>query len=192
MDNREHISFIAFHCLQQAANNPADHPITPEFLREIADAMEAINTSIAESGYDNEEADQAFGPMNDDWSHRFERVIHPNGIEGDPDGGDGRELYIISDGSGPLKIGHSNRATGRVPRLQTGNPRILTVIHTVTGLDSASAVERRVHGILAGRRVRPDGEWFDVTLEEALRAIEMARYCQQRVNAEFNLILEGA
>lgn len=69
----------------------------------------------------------------------------------------GGVVYFVSDGSA-IKIGHTTRSVSkRVAELQTGNPRVLTVVRTMPG---PLELERAYHEMFAARLVRPGGEWF--------------------------------
>ena len=66
-------------------------------------------------------------------------------------------IYFVQSGEdGPLKIGKANSPYSRINELQTGSPERLYMRAT---LDVPDSVERGLHAILGGCRVR--GEWFD-------------------------------
>lgn len=66
-------------------------------------------------------------------------------------------VYIVEDGLG-IKIGYTaGPAASRVADLQTGNPRLISVIATISG--ASDIVELHLHNEFAQWNVR--GEWFD-------------------------------
>ncbi len=66
-------------------------------------------------------------------------------------------VYVIEDGLG-VKIGYTvGPAASRVADLQTGNPRLISVIATISG--ASDIVELHLHNQFAKWNVR--GEWFD-------------------------------
>lgn len=83
----------------------------------------------------------------------------------------GYTVYVIGvDTEGPVKIGVTkNNAATRLADLQMGSAEELHVLHTVSGVQRD--VERKVHSALASARRR--GEWFSVSLTEAIDAIEL-------------------
>lgn len=82
-------------------------------------------------------------------------------------------VYIICQegGQSPVKIGISVKVDSRFSTLQAANPNRLQVYKTFPyrTVTLAQKVERRVHSLLKERRIR--GEWFDVSPEEAEKAI---------------------
>lgn len=84
-----------------------------------------------------------------------------------------KSVYVIADGDGRRKIGFSQNAQTRLAQLQAAaGGQLLLERHFVCGINQAGAVERLAHQLLAEKRLT--GEWFDVTLEEAVAAIEEA------------------
>lgn len=82
-------------------------------------------------------------------------------------------LYIMSDGTGPWKVGRSkNEVEERRDAGQTFNPRKLHVVSRVWCPDVVVA-EAKAHRILAAHR-RGRGEWFDCTLRQAMQAVAVA------------------
>jgi hypothetical protein len=68
-------------------------------------------------------------------------------------------VYFVSDGTA-VKIGHTTgKVTDRVKQLQTGNPRLITVVRTIPGDQS---LERSYHERFAERLVRQNSEWFAI------------------------------
>jgi predicted GIY-YIG superfamily endonuclease len=80
-------------------------------------------------------------------------------------------VYVIGSGGGPVKIGYARNVNKRLQSLQIGSHEQLYVLETIDRLThkEALAIERAVHKELADKRVR--GEWFDVSLDEAMKAI---------------------
>jgi hypothetical protein len=85
----------------------------------------------------------------------------------------GDYVYIITWDGGPQKIGRSNKPAGRLIGLQTAIPHSLQVARTWhRPLNDANLVERTAHRLLHSARMA--GEWFNVTTDEAVIAIEEA------------------
>ena len=85
-------------------------------------------------------------------------------------------VYIIAESStGPLKIGIAANPEGRLADLQVGNPRPLLLVHSFACGSRAKAeqAERNFHRILAAYSIR--GEWFDCSIEEAIKQIPFVR-----------------
>lgn len=83
-------------------------------------------------------------------------------------------VYVIGATDGPQKIGVASDVEARRVMLQTGNPAGLVVVHHwALPRPAAFAIEGRAHWHLRDRHVR--GEWFDVTPDEAILAVEAAR-----------------
>ena len=81
-----------------------------------------------------------------------------------------RFVYVAGDQNGALKIGISFNPTQRLTQLQHTSPLVLHHQTSVSG--SARSVERVAHLLLSEKRLR--GEWFDVSIEEAIAAVELA------------------
>jgi T5orf172 domain len=80
-------------------------------------------------------------------------------------------VYVIGARTGALKIGVAENCDARLMRLQDGNPRVLTVKYRANfNRAEAFVVEGATHEILSLHRVR--GEWFDVSLRQAVGAIQ--------------------
>ena len=78
---------------------------------------------------------------------------------------DGRGcIYFITDGTGCVKIGKSNDlAKYRLYSLQTGNPRPLTILISITmSKDVLSKAENALHSLFAEYRITNTivSEWF--------------------------------
>jgi|SRR5579859_647860 len=88
----------------------------------------------------------------------------------------GSHVYIIHevDAADICKIGITNNVAHRLSDLQISNWRQLVLAATVPVIAQSEAlkIERYVHQIFAGKRL--NGEWFRVTVQEALTAIGTA------------------
>lgn len=70
-------------------------------------------------------------------------------------------VYLISDSNNyTYKIGVSNNPEKRVKSLQTGNDRVLKIVHKVL-CENYSDVETALHNQYKFLKV--NGEWFDLT-----------------------------
>jgi len=78
-------------------------------------------------------------------------------------------IYILSDGDGVIKIGHSRDPVRRRKMLGREDCEI---VHVTKAYHEVERVERAAHKILRPHRVR--GEWFRVTPKEALEAVAQA------------------
>ena len=88
-------------------------------------------------------------------------------------------VYLIGVPGGFLKIGVSNDAPGRLRALQIAHHQPLELLFWSNCEEQecnrevrAEDLERRMHELLGTYRTR--GEWFEVTLEEAMFALKMA------------------
>lgn len=79
-------------------------------------------------------------------------------------------IYVMQAADGSLKVGHSRNPELRLQQI----PEAVDVLHQSGLVVDAELVERTAHRLLtlAGKHVR--GEWFAVTLGEAIDAIERA------------------
>lgn len=82
-------------------------------------------------------------------------------------------IYVIGPKGGPYKIGFSANPTARLSSLQTGTTDYL-ILHykEETDTEIAKVIEKLIHRQLAHKRIR--GEWFDVSLEEAIGEVRFA------------------
>lgn len=80
------------------------------------------------------------------------------------------KIYVMRAEDGTLKLGHSVDPERRAK--QVG--RAVEVVHETDVLEQVERIERLAHRVLAlhGRHIR--GEWFEASLDEAVRAIEIA------------------
>lgn len=84
-------------------------------------------------------------------------------------------IYVIAEStSGPCKIGITTDPRFRLSILQNGNPRKLTLAH-YKQINYLSRLEyERVAHALAGAAYQLVGEWFDITTDSAVRAVDEA------------------
>lgn len=84
-------------------------------------------------------------------------------------------LYVIAGPDRhPVKLGFSAQPEKRVGQLQTGSSVILSLHHTEEVADSQVKIaEKALHRLLGFRRL--SGEWFDLTVEEAISEVEHIR-----------------
>jgi len=78
--------------------------------------------------------------------------------------------YVVAHAPcGPCKAGITNNPRRRLRELQTGSPKKLKIWLCVRIPGGAQEVERKVHTAL--KPLRMEGEWFDLTVEEAVVAV---------------------
>jgi hypothetical protein len=81
-------------------------------------------------------------------------------------------VYVIGESEeGPVKIGRSNSPLYRMSMLQGGNGRKLSLYYFEEAKDRSRAHlhEQHVHFIFEDKRMV--GEWFDISVAEAIQAI---------------------
>jgi hypothetical protein len=83
-------------------------------------------------------------------------------------------LYVIaSSPEGPVKLGRSADPKRRVRQLQTGHSETLRLyLSEEVSAAEVNAMERAVHKTIGYKRLR--GEWFDITVEEAIEEVRHA------------------
>lgn len=83
-------------------------------------------------------------------------------------------LYVISDNSqGPVKIGFSKDPNKRVKQLQTGSNVKLSVFYTLSiNPKHRIILEKLIH--TATSHHKKHGEWFSLTVEDAIAEINFA------------------
>lgn len=82
-------------------------------------------------------------------------------------------IYVIGPAEGPFKIGYSANPNARLSSLQTGRTDKLILHYSEeTETDKAKVIEKLIHQTIAHKRIR--GEWFDVTLDEAIGEVRHA------------------
>jgi hypothetical protein len=81
--------------------------------------------------------------------------------------------YVIRSADGLVKIGTSTNVAARLRALQTSSPHRLELLHAFLVTDNgARELEGEAHRLLD--RHRCHGEWFDVTADAAVQAVEQA------------------
>lgn len=82
-------------------------------------------------------------------------------------------IYIIGPADGPYKIGYAADPNARLVNLQVGQAVELKLHYSEsTETTIAKVIEKLIHRTLAYKRIR--GEWFNVTLEEAIGEVRHA------------------
>jgi len=70
-------------------------------------------------------------------------------------------IYVFTDGE-YYKIGHTKyNPTIRLMQCQCGNPRRMEIVDCFF-VNNTVHIEQQLHDILKKKRVRPQGEWFDL------------------------------
>lgn len=92
-------------------------------------------------------------------------------------------IYAIGwDEGGPIKIGKAKTMRARLDILQTGCPYQLRILHHSRLYQTGAVyIERKIHSMLADSKMC--GEWFNVSLEEAIDAIESCSLANDNVTA---------
>lgn len=80
------------------------------------------------------------------------------------------KVYVMRADDGTIKLGHSRNPHTRARHI--GRP--VLVVHETPVLEHAEKIEKLAHRVLALHGKHLLGEWFESTLEEAVRAIEIA------------------
>jgi hypothetical protein len=84
-------------------------------------------------------------------------------------------VYVAEDSHGRVKIGVSADPNARLAQLQTGNPLSMRMAYVAAvKSDNGAGIERAAHETLA--RHRQSGEWFGVSVEMAVAAINAASF----------------
>lgn len=79
-------------------------------------------------------------------------------------------IYVIQSEGGPCKVGISVTPRSRVAQMQTGHPWKLKICQLFrVKINEAYAVERQAHAAMKRKALL--GEWFDVTVTEAVDAL---------------------
>lgn len=83
------------------------------------------------------------------------------------------QIYVLGPAGGPYKVGHSVEPTTRLATLQIGRESRL-IMHHCAHYEGVRAchLEKFAHRLLAEHRI--NGEWFDVSISQAIDAIELA------------------
>lgn len=80
-------------------------------------------------------------------------------------------LYVIGPNLGPFKIGKSTNLLSRFQSLYANNHLELFLFYaSQMPIKIDFALEKKVHALLSDKKAK--GEWFDVSLQQALEAIE--------------------
>lgn len=84
-------------------------------------------------------------------------------------------LYVIGNNTNRQKIGISKDVDKRLKNLQTGNPDKLTIHYKIEcpTIKDTLKLEKKIHAELSYKRL--SGEWFNMTVEEAVNYLEFAR-----------------
>lgn len=93
-------------------------------------------------------------------------------------------VYVISSGEGRFKIGRARDPMERMRGLQVASPVSLEMVYSVEVSQSTQA-EGHAHKLLTEHRLR--GEWFSVTREQAIAAVDSAAKAFPP-NAELDLV----
>lgn len=82
-------------------------------------------------------------------------------------------IYIIGGTEKPYKIGFSKEPHKRLKSLQTGYPEKLT-LHYIKEIDETQVrqLEKHIHRAIAYKRTK--GEWFNISLDDAISEINFA------------------
>lgn len=85
--------------------------------------------------------------------------------------GESEMVYVISDGSGFVKIGNTSNLNARLKQLQCGNPRDLKVLYTIPdgGIDLERALHMRYEKYRISTIQIETCEWFDEKCLEDLK-----------------------
>ena len=82
-------------------------------------------------------------------------------------------VYVISAETGHVKIGIAGEPASRRKALQNAHYEVLTLRHFVRCTTKEAPVfEREAHLLLSDKWIR--GEWFRVSVEDAISAVEVA------------------
>ncbi len=83
-----------------------------------------------------------------------------------------KHIYVMESEIGLIKLGIANDPASRLKTIQGATGIRLALAHATEARRDARAVEAAAHKLLAEKR--KTGEWFDVSPDEAIRAIEDA------------------
>lgn len=84
-------------------------------------------------------------------------------------------VYVIGQDGGPKKIGIAGNVRARFNVIRSASLVDVAILHDRPIGEDAWKVEGHAHRLLQAKRIR--GEWFDVTTEEAVSAIDAAMEC---------------
>ena len=83
-----------------------------------------------------------------------------------------KSIYIIRCDSGPIKIGIAGNVSSRLSGLRTSSHMPLHLEYSAIVDGDAPTLEKCTHAVLRKHRLR--GEWFNVTVHEAIGAMQSA------------------
>lgn len=90
-------------------------------------------------------------------------------------------IYVIGDNASPYKIGFTKNPDKRLKSLQTGNPRKLSMLYKEEiNENEIKYIEKQIHKELKRKQV--SGEWFNISLEDAISEIKYARIKYSKVD----------
>jgi predicted GIY-YIG superfamily endonuclease len=89
-----------------------------------------------------------------------------------------RSVYLIRGNDGRYKIGIAKNPKQRIRQLQTGNSDELTLIETYQS-ENAFKIETALHNRFS--HVRQEGEWFDLSITEEVKFVEMCRSIDESI-----------
>jgi DNA-binding XRE family transcriptional regulator len=81
-----------------------------------------------------------------------------------------KQVYVAAPVAGPVKIGISRNPAHRIRGFMS--PEAITLQFASAARLDAKAIETLAHGLLADRRL--NGEWFDVSIDQAIETVEQA------------------
>jgi predicted GIY-YIG superfamily endonuclease len=83
-------------------------------------------------------------------------------------------VYVIGGTEKPYKIGITNNPERRLKNLQTGHPFELKIHYKEEIPESqVRLIEQTIHKTIKYKQTH--GEWFDISLEEAISEVKFAR-----------------
>jgi hypothetical protein len=89
-----------------------------------------------------------------------------------------RSVYLIRGNDGRYKIGIAKDPKQRIRQLQTGNPDSMKLIEIYQS-ENAFKIETALHNRFS--HVRQSGEWFDLSVTEEVKFIEMCRSIDESI-----------
>lgn len=81
-------------------------------------------------------------------------------------------VYLVGREEGPIKCGITSNLFSRLRSLQTGCPFRIQVIYVHTALVREMAAQIEGHFHRSHDTDRTEGEWFNITSEDALESID--------------------
>ncbi len=83
-----------------------------------------------------------------------------------------QSIYVIKSEPGPLKIGIATNYLSRLSQLRVSSHLPLSLVYIAIVEGDAKVVEKGTHKLLESFRQK--GEWFNISTEEAIKAIEIS------------------